>query len=1030
MITTNKTQSIAGLLSRWMGVCTLAILTALAPTLRAQGGSTGTVTGTVLDSSTGKYLEGAEVSIESQGVSLRTNSERSGEFSITGVPAGLQTLVVAYPGLESKSESVTVVAGQPVRVSVTLAAETIMLEALTVSSAKEGMSQAQALQKASVQFKVVAANDQFGPVSEGNIGEYLKFLPGVNIDYNVNDARGVSLRGLSTAFTIVSVDGTPMAGASSTDDTRRFEFEQIAMNNVETTELYKTVTPDIPASATGGYVNFVTKSAFDRKDVSVLTYDLSFNGPSSNMSLGKEDGVWGHDKEFVVRPSLELNYARRVNSKVGFNVNYRFSEKYDDSPRNELIWNTTQYTYAQVTAGTTPANIFQAAAPRLQEYRFRNEQKLTHREAFAAKVDYLITDQTKLTVSGQWNWYDLMFTQRGPQFVLGTNSTVANAATRNGDSFRSGLAGASISNGTLQREKYGTTVHFNGTLEHSFNSDSKASLTGYWSEADGQYRDFNKGFISTVPQIAQGASTFTSFTVNNPMSLGDIPTITLDRSGTAVPLDYVRSLSNYTLSNTATGGNFQSRQWTAEDTKKGVNGKYSIDLAGLPFSFKVEAGFALDQTERSIDRPDLRAVIPATTGAALTALVDEGWNGDVGFGFGPVEAIDPYSVWKQFSNVTFNVNGYDKRNFDEDNTAGYVRLDAQVLPDLLVVGGVRWEEREIEASGVTGSPARARLSAANLSYDNWYPSIQLKYTPAYAREFVARAGYSMTVGHPDYSDLLPTFTVPDTVGGSNGTISVPSNELQPYTSHNFDVSVDYYIGRTGVAGISAFRKNVSDYITPRSMSQAERDAYLTSYGLTPSDFGNTPGTVKENGSKSSLQGFELSYAQRLSFLPSPFNGFNVQANFSYVDVDSKDADPLRALDTLYSQLRAVSPKTANFILGYRYRAFSATGTVNWVDEALYGGFVSTNYFVGSAATATAPDTRLSVNKDELTTISLKLEYSLSRQFSIYVNIRNLTATARKEFLKGYLPENQSVVLPNRYFEFGEPSYTLGVRGTF
>jgi len=71
-----------------------------------------------------------------------------------------------------------------------------------------------------------------------------------------------------------------MAGASSIDDTRRFEFEQIAMNNVETTELFKTVTPDIPATATGGYVNFVTKSAFDIQDIQRITYNVSLSAPA------------------------------------------------------------------------------------------------------------------------------------------------------------------------------------------------------------------------------------------------------------------------------------------------------------------------------------------------------------------------------------------------------------------------------------------------------------------------------------------------------------------------------------------------------------------------------------------------------------------------------------------------------------------------------------------------------------------------------------------------------------------------------
>src|SRR5204862_1063482 len=109
----------------------------------------------------------------------------------------------------------------------------------------------------------------------------------------------------------------------------------------------------------------------------------------------------------------------------------------------------------------------------------------------------------------------------------------------------------------------------------------------------------------------------------------------------------------------------------------------------------------------------------------------------------------------------------------------------------------------------------------------------------------------------------------------------------------------------------------------------------------------------------------------LTFLPSPFNGLSLQANFTVLDIDSSDPDPYRALDTLYSQLRAVSPKTANVIIGYRYRDFTTTFTANWVSESLYGGFVNTNYFVGRANTANpAGDTRLTLNKDEKLTMDV------------------------------------------------------------
>ncbi|MGC4072185.1 MAG: hypothetical protein QM760_06645 [Nibricoccus sp.] len=356
----------------------------------------------------------------------------------------------------------------------------------------------------------------------------------------------------NTSFTVVAVDGTPMAASSSVADTRRFEFEQIAMNNVETTELFKTVTPDIPASATGGFVNFVTKSAFDRQDASVLSYDFNLVVPSTNLSFTKEAGVWGNSKEFVMRPNLDLNYARRINEKLGVNFNYRFSERYDDSPRTEITW------VPEATMFTTP---------RLQQYNIRTEQKLTHREAFATKVDYHISDETKFTVSGQWNWYDLLFHQRGPQIQLGT--TTVN--TRSGDANNPVYSSTApvVLNDVTYRNKYGTTWHFNSTLSHEFANASKASLTAYWSHADGQYRDSNKGFVGTQSRLnTAGAVTRLDLTNTNTAT---VPVISLYNGATPVSLDYLRSLSNYTL---ASGSTAQARPWTTNETKTGLNGNY------------------------------------------------------------------------------------------------------------------------------------------------------------------------------------------------------------------------------------------------------------------------------------------------------------------------------------------------------------------------------------------------------------------------------------------------------------------------
>ena len=76
------------------GVCALLLTLSSTPLHAQQGGS---VSGSVIDSSTGKYLEGADVSVD--GTSIHTVTERQGSFVLANVPAGSHTITVSYPGL-------------------------------------------------------------------------------------------------------------------------------------------------------------------------------------------------------------------------------------------------------------------------------------------------------------------------------------------------------------------------------------------------------------------------------------------------------------------------------------------------------------------------------------------------------------------------------------------------------------------------------------------------------------------------------------------------------------------------------------------------------------------------------------------------------------------------------------------------------------------------------------------------------------------------------------------------------------------
>ena len=71
--------------------------------------------------------------------------------------------------------------------------EVVRLDKFVVSNEREGNAKAIMEQRAALNMKSVVASDNFGDVTGGNIGEFMKYLPGVVIDYNNADARAVRI---------------------------------------------------------------------------------------------------------------------------------------------------------------------------------------------------------------------------------------------------------------------------------------------------------------------------------------------------------------------------------------------------------------------------------------------------------------------------------------------------------------------------------------------------------------------------------------------------------------------------------------------------------------------------------------------------------------------------------------------------------------------------------------------------------------------------------------------------------------------
>jgi hypothetical protein len=143
----------------------------------AQG--TGKVTGKVTDKKTGEVLIGATVLL--QGISKGAATNVSGEYALTGIPAGTYEILVKYVGYQNKLISeVQVTNNAATSLNITLdEANTQQLQAVTVRATfrQESTNSLYAQQKNSSRISDGISADAIRRSPDRNTAEVLKAVP-------------------------------------------------------------------------------------------------------------------------------------------------------------------------------------------------------------------------------------------------------------------------------------------------------------------------------------------------------------------------------------------------------------------------------------------------------------------------------------------------------------------------------------------------------------------------------------------------------------------------------------------------------------------------------------------------------------------------------------------------------------------------------------------------------------------------------------------------------------------------------------
>ena len=909
--------------------CALAaIATLLCLTGRAQaqspGPATGSISGRVQNEATGQYLNNARIAVK--GTDLTVFTDDTGSFVIARVPAGPVVLDVLYSGLDPQQVPLAVAAGQRVERDINLnnrdrygaqsaAGGVVKLDAFVASSSRltEGEALATNEQRFARNIKNVVATDAFGDVTEGNVAEFMKFMPGVTIEYSDASPNAVAVRGFDPNMTSVTADGAQLANASGSAANRSFLFTQVSINNVSRIEVTKVPTPANPADGISGTVNMVSKSSFERSRMQ-FNYRTFLSASSDGMMLKKQPFPFD-TLEPRVNPGFDFDLTLPITKTFGLVFTGLSSKQWNEQNISTMTWNATA-----AGTGATPARPF------LQSHAIADAPKWYTRDSTSLKADWRITRNSVLSFGGQASYYRDKNGNITRTATAGTNATpsIAGGSALSYDGERTtgatGRGGVTFSGNFLHID--GRTVATNTRYRYDDGTwmlDTGASISNSktWRryEQKGSFQSLATALLVPV------RVTFEGITAVRPTT-----TRAFDNTNREVDL---YDLNNYRL-NTATQTDYRDHK---EDVfGADLNLRRSLSLFDIPANLQIGGRYrSQDRDRRSYNR----AFTYTPPGGNLSPAPFVGQvykNRPNYFGFDNIpwlsnnRAVD---AWRQnpaiFTQTAAQLVAEEQSRIVgseqilETVTGLYAQTEARFFRNrLTVLGGVRYEKTHDKGVGPVNEPAavwvrdpdgtfarnaanarirkpeagavgsmeelrlirRERANSANRAYDGYYPSVHLTFNAT--SNFQLRAAYAKTYGRPDFSNIVPNATISENdiefstdPNAIPGDITVRNTGLKPWTAQNYDLSAEYYTESGGLITGGVFRKDIANFFgTLQTIATAE---VLDDFGLDPRYAGWRLNTTINSGD-ARVTGVEFNIRQSLAPLGKFGRFFSVFAN--------------------------------------------------------------------------------------------------------------------------------------------------------
>lgn len=816
----------------------------------------------------------------------------------------------------------------------------------------------------------VITAEEIGQFSDASIAGAIQRIPGVQVETDDSGTQGdrVSIRGLGPEFVNSTINGRRLlsAGTEATS-LRQMNFNIFPANVLGGVQVIKGQTASKSGEGLAGQVNLQTLKPLE---IDRLSDKTSFASGSFEWRYQDYSNEKGYRANAIVG-------ARNEEKTLGGYLAFVVVDGH--SSRDQLRVNSANRTVALDTSGDGNSDsLVEGFFP--SSITLNPIMDTPTRSALATGIEYKINQDLNINWDLLYLEYENKSERQSRQIRMGNaysstifnNSDTANPALiidKNDvvkfiDFSNSSSSGSNIISDIIKSFQYNNKTQVTVTginIANFINDNFKVNVDVYYSGIDYEQDLRTTNLRKALPLpgfLYDGTGKLAKFSTNDADDIEGFQYL----QSTLRPIEFHGDNYGFTV----------AFNYAFDDTAFITSLDYGIHYEMTDIMLRTTDFYQL-LPESEEQRENLTKAILSGDLIAQAFLVDENYLPARWFysDYAAAVAVDPRIAATNMEDIGDSLTSSYNMSEKVFNLYGQINFETELfkLPLNGNVGlKIDYASQVADAYELLDGVATPVVTQGD--YWQYLPSLNLKLD--LQEDLILRLGLSKTLTRPEYEQMAPTNIILSPVeDGGIGEATLGNPALDPMTSINTDITLEWYSELEGAFVVSTFYKYISDFVLKQTLAEQEVPGYEGLYNKN----------TFINYSDGKVQGFEVTFYQPFDKIMPELTGFGISANYTYVDSEfDKDVGD------------------ANF--GFPGSSEDNFNVIAFYDEDLFSvrlAYVYRSEFFRQLA-GTGAQTDSAIFTEAQGKLDLSVIVTASDNLSLRFNASNITEQDRRDFV--------------------------------